>query len=179
MRGKPPPQQSWMRAVLRAAGLYNLAWGLLVVSFPLVPFQWARMAPPRYPELWQCLGMIVGVYGLGYLIAAASPHRYWPLVLVGLLGKVFGLVGFLLAALSGRLPWVAGWTIVSNDLVWSVPFGLILYQVYRDHLEEAGAFPRPEDFPAALSQARDQTGQSLAELSARAPTLVVFLRHLG
>jgi hypothetical protein len=35
------------------------------------------------------------------------------------------------------------------------------------------------DLVTALNNARDQNGTSLAELSQRAPTLVVFLRHFG
>ena len=45
------------------------------------------MEVPRYSFLWQCVGMIVGVYGVGYLAAAAAPLRHWPIVLVGFLGK--------------------------------------------------------------------------------------------
>jgi hypothetical protein len=122
--------------VLVGAGIYNLVWGTFVVLFPLVPFRWAEMEPPNYPELWQCIGMIVGVYGVGYLIAAADPYRHWPIVLVGLLGKLFGPIGFLDAALRGRLPWHAGVTLLTNDLIWWVPFTLILRRVYvRRHTE--------------------------------------------
>ena len=39
---------------------------------------------PRYPQIWQCVGMIVGVYGVGYLVAASDPLRHWPIVLVGM-----------------------------------------------------------------------------------------------
>ncbi len=35
------------------------------------------------------------------------------------------------------------------------------------------------DFKQALNHANDQHGNSLAELSRRAPTLVIFLRHFG
>jgi hypothetical protein len=36
-----------------------------------------------------------------------------------------------------------------------------------------------KDLTEALNAARDQYGTSLAELSQRAPTLVIFLRHFG
>lgn len=116
---------------LIAAGAYNVAWGGLVVFFPLAPFRWAGLPPPNYPEVWQCLGMVVGVYGLGYAIAATDPVRHWPIVLVGLLGKVLGPLGFLLAALDGRLPWAVGLMNLTNDLVWWVPFALILLRAAR------------------------------------------------
>jgi hypothetical protein len=106
-------------------------WGSLVVLAPLAPFRWAGMEPPRYPEIWQCLGMVIGVYGIGYACAARDPARHWPIVLVGLLGKVFGPLGFLYAAVRGVLPWRFGWTIVTNDLIWWVPFALMLRHAYR------------------------------------------------
>ena len=67
------------------------------------------------------------VYGVGYLAAATNPYKHWPIVLVGLLGKVLGPIGFFSAALSGTLPWSWGVTIITNDLIWWAPFGLILY----------------------------------------------------
>jgi hypothetical protein len=70
------------------------------------------------PVIPQCVGMIVGVYGIGYLIAASDPLRHWPIVLVGFLGKIFGPIGFLAAGLRGDLPWSWGVTILSNDLIW-------------------------------------------------------------
>lgn len=58
--------------------------------FPPPPFDLTGIARVNYPEIWQCVGMIVGVivgvYGIGYLVAASDPRRHWPIVLVGLLG---------------------------------------------------------------------------------------------
>jgi hypothetical protein len=116
-----------MSLVLWAAAAYNLAWGAVVVLFPSLLFHWAGMPLPNYLELWQCVGMLVGVYGVGYAIAAINPVRYWPVVLVGLLGKILGPIGFLHAAWHGTLPWRAGWTIVTNDLIWWLPFAAILH----------------------------------------------------
>ena len=93
----------WMKQVLQAAAVYNLAWGATVIAAPLLLFRWAAMEEPRYPQIWQCVGMIVGVYGVGYWIAAYDPYRHWPIVLVGFLGKIFGPIGFLQAATSGDL----------------------------------------------------------------------------
>jgi hypothetical protein len=115
-----------MSLVLWAAAVYNVAWGAVVVLFPAQLFRWAGMQPPNYPELWQCIGMLVGVYGVGYAIAATNPVRHWPIVLVGMLGKILGPIGFLHAAWQGALPWKAGWMIVANDLIWWLPFVALL-----------------------------------------------------
>lgn len=167
-----------MGQVLRAAAVYNVLWGALVVLFPLVPFAWAGMEPPNYPELWQCIGMIVGVYGVGYWIAAGDVVRHWPIVLVGLLGKVFGPIGFLWSAWSGRLPWMAGWTILTNDLIWWLPFVGILGWVYAVH-NSPPTKRRYGSLAEALKGTTTTTGQTLAEISDERPMLIVFLRHAG
>lgn len=117
--------------VLRLAAIYNLAFGAGAVLFPSIWFEAAGLAQPNYPSLWQCIGMIVGVYGVGYWIAARDPRTHWPIVLVGLLGKVFGPIGFLLAASRGELPWRFGVVILTNDLVWWWPFASILLAARR------------------------------------------------
>ena len=126
-----PLTPRWMQHILVVAAIYNIAWGMFVVLWPSAPFQWAGMELPNYLSLWQCIGMIVGVYGIGYAIAASDPIRHWPIVLVGLLGKVFGPIGFLWSAVQGELPWIAGLTILTNDLIWWIPFSLILIAVSR------------------------------------------------
>ena len=131
MTQKPVTAPPWMRVTLRAAAVYNFTWGALAVLAPLWMFRLAGMEAPRYPALWQCIGMMVGTYGIGYAIAARNPVRHWPIVLVGLLGKVLGPIGFLHAARHSELPWVAGWTIVTNDLIWWFPFAIILRHALR------------------------------------------------
>jgi hypothetical protein len=123
----------WAAPVLWAAAVYNLAFMAFAVLFPRAWFELAGMPVPNYPSLWQCIGMIVGVYGIGYAIAARDPLRHWPIVLVGLLGKLFGPIGFLGAVAQGELPWHAGWLILGNDLVWWLPFALLLRAARRHH----------------------------------------------
>ena len=111
---------------LLAAALYNLLWGAWVVLLPSTAFTLLGMEVPDYLFLWQCIGMIVGVYGIGYLIAATDHRRHWPIVLVGFLGKVGGPVGYLWGALSGTTPVEFGILIISNDLIWLWPFARLL-----------------------------------------------------
>jgi hypothetical protein len=170
-----------MRNWLIAAGIYNLLWGAAVIAFPLAIFDFAGMEPPRYPMIWQCVGMIVGVYGVGYLAAATNALKHWPIVLVGFLGKVLGPIGFVAAAGRGDLPWAWGVTILTNDLIWWVPFALMLRAAYRTlggrYPEDsaAGALPLGE----ALARASTHDGRSALEVTREQPTLVLFLRHAG
>ncbi|MBI2688104.1 MAG: redoxin domain-containing protein [Acidobacteria bacterium] len=160
----------WMKRWLLAAGVYNIVWGVVYGLFPNALFDWAGMARPNYPELWQCIAMIVGVYGIAYAAAAADPYRHWPVVLAGFLGKLFGPIGFLNAALAGRLPWRFGIVNIGNDLIWLVPFFLILRGAWRTYLNEPGG-----DAASVLDQHR----RSIDDLSKDKPVLLVFLRHFG
>jgi peroxiredoxin len=161
-----------------AAAMYNIIWGTAVIVFPAALFELTGIEPPRYPQIWQCVGMIVGVYGLGYALAARDPYRHWPMVLVGLVGKVLGPIGFVAAAVRGELPWAWGATIVTNDLIWWLPFGALLYGAARFHSDTGREVPAPT-FPVAIRRFVSQRGSSLYELSSKQPTLVVFLRHSG
>jgi len=170
----------WVRKWLIAAGLYNLVWGASVVAFPLAFFRMLSLDEPVYPQIWQCVGMIVGVYGVGYLVAARDPVRHWPIVLVGFLGKVFGPIGFLSAAARGDLPWAFGVTILTNDLIWYPSFCYALWCAWRTNMnkatEKSTEAPTPRE---AMSDAETSTGRTLFEESERSRLLVVFLRHAG
>lgn len=126
---------AWARRALWAAAAYNVAFGAWAVLWPEHWFELGGMRVPDQLFVWQCVGMIVGVYGVGYALAAPRPLRHWPIVLVGLLGKVLGPIGFADAALRGELPWRAGWLILSNDLIWWLPFGAMLVLARRHHRE--------------------------------------------
>ena len=122
-----------MRWWLLAAGVYNLVWGSVVVVAPDFPFALAGMPPLAQPgrAIWQCLGMVLAAYGLGYIAASRAPLRHWPIVFVGLFGKVMGPIGFVWSAWQGTIAWKFGATILTNDLLWWIPFGLMLLAARR------------------------------------------------
>ncbi len=124
---------AWMKHTLRVAGVYNVAFGLWAAVWPEAFFRFSGMPLPDYPELWQCIGMIVGVYGLGYWIAGGDPYRHWPIVLVGLLGKVLGPIGYVQSLMKGTFTLKAGLVNLTNDVLWWIPFGLILRGAWRHH----------------------------------------------
>ncbi len=75
------------RVVFLVAGLYNLAWGLYSVVDPQWLFRFARMPLQNYPQIFACLGMVVGLYGILYIEVARVPERGWLIAAVGLLEK--------------------------------------------------------------------------------------------
>jgi hypothetical protein len=124
------PTSSWMRHVMRAAGVHNLGYGLLLAFYPSETFSWLGM--PQTPDVMiRCIGMMVGVYALCYWIAGSDPVKYWPLVAVGIVGKTLGPVGFLHGTLNGIFSW-KGWIMIFfNDVIWWLPFWLIVLHAWQ------------------------------------------------
>ena len=174
-------QPSWIQPLLVTAGIYNISWGIAVIAFPGWMFTRMGLEAPLYPAIWQCVGMIVGVYGIGYLVASRDPYRHWPIVLVGLLGKVFGPIGFVYAAvLMKQLPIEFGWVLIPNDLIWWVPFGMILYGAAKHNQLSPEARYEPQlSVHGAIERAVDQYGISVLHRSVQQPVMLVFLRHMG
>ena len=114
-----------------AAALYNLAWGSLNIFFPQLFFRLIDVPAPNYPAVWQVVGMFVLVYAPAYWWAAREPARHRHLILIGLLGKLLGPIGFAWSVASGQLPLAFGWTILTNDLIWWPAFALYLRDAAR------------------------------------------------
>ena len=114
------------RLVFCLAGLYNIAWGSYSVFDPQWLFRYSGMPLGNYPQIFACLGMVVGLYGIIYLEIARVPERGWLLAAVGLTGQVLGPIG--LAGLSWRGQWPISTLVLclTNDLIWWLPFALYL-----------------------------------------------------
>jgi hypothetical protein len=113
------------RIAFALAGCYNLAFGLWAAVWPLAFFRLFDLPFSRYSGIWACLGMVVGVYGFLYWHAAWKLEAAWPIIAVGLLGKVLGPIG-MVASFGDDWPRRLGMICVFNDLIWWLPFGLFL-----------------------------------------------------
>lgn len=131
LKSLPKPFTGNIMKTLKLAAIYNLIWGAWVILFPNAMFEFLGMEKNNYPEIWQCVGMIVGVYGVGYWIAASDPYRHFPIVLVGFLGKILGPIGFAQALLTNRFPLAFGVIIIFNDLIWWPSFFNLLKEKYK------------------------------------------------
>ena len=116
----------YYRWIFGLAASWNLAFGLWAGFAPYAFFEVFHMRPPVYPAIWSCLGMVVGTYGLGYAYAAFRLDRAAPFILIGLVGKTLGPIGWLLTVRSGEWPVRTFTLILFNDLVWWLPFVLFL-----------------------------------------------------
>ncbi|BAO56596.1 hypothetical protein [Nonlabens marinus] len=122
-----------MKLTLQLAAIYNILWGAWVVLFPQMFWELVGMEPLNQPMVWQGMGMVIGVYGLGYWWASYDPMRHWPIVAVGMLGKILGPLGFVFNYAQGKVPFEFIYTLITNDFIWWIPFFLILKKVHVDY----------------------------------------------
>lgn len=169
-----------LRRALAVTGIYDIAVGAIAVAMPSRVLDYLGLSARSEPLLLQGLGLLVGIYGIAFLLASRDPLRHWPVVFAGFLAKGAGAVGAVLAMRHGRLPDRLALLVGAHDLVWLLPFAIILW--YAARAFAAGDMPRsprqlsPRD---AMAHSYANSGVSLLELSRRKPCLVVFLRHAG
>ena len=114
------------RLIFGLAALYNVAFGIWACFWPGSLFGMLETEAPNYPSLWQCLDMIVGLYGILYAYAAIHLDRAKLIIAIGLAGKMLGPIGMFIAFQSGEWPLRAVTLIVFNDLVCWLPFTVFL-----------------------------------------------------
>ena len=129
-------RRKFHRFIFCVAGLYNILWGLYSVADPQWLFRLAGMTQQNYPQIFACLGMVVGLYGIVYLEVARVPERGWLFAAVGLLGKILGPIGLMRLILSGEWPLATAVLCLTNDLIWWLPFTLYLYDAWPFYKRE-------------------------------------------
>lgn len=80
----------------------------------------------NHPQIFACLGMVIGLYGILYLEVARLPERGWLLAAVGLIGKILGPIGLSALIFQGVWPPSTVVLCLTNDLIWWIPFSLYL-----------------------------------------------------
>ena len=116
------------RLIFAAAAAYNIVFGLWASLAPRAFFALFHLQPATYPAIWACLGMVVGIYGVGYAYAAWRLDRAFPFIAIGLAGKVLGPIGWVMSVHSGELPFRTFPLIVFDDLMWWLPFAMFLLE---------------------------------------------------
>src|SRR5688572_28747000 len=127
------------QVVFCADGVYNIAWGLYSVSDPQWLFRFSGLHLYNHPQIFVCLGMVVGLYGILYLEVARVLERGWLLAAVGLLGKVLGPIGLARLIWSGEWPSSTLILCITNDFIWWIPFSIYLHDAWAFFRRDLGA----------------------------------------
>ncbi len=126
-----------MRYVLLVAGAYNVLLGLNMVLLPSRSFAPLGLSEPELLLFVQLVGLMVGVFGVGYLMVARWPLENRGVLLLGLIGKALVAVLGLAYVALGKVPPVYLFVVLFSDVIYLAPFALILRHLQRVAAERA------------------------------------------
>lgn len=129
-------RRNFHRLIFLLAGIYNICWGIFSSIYPNWLFDFAGMPPINYPEIFVCLGMVIGLYGVIYLEVARRLEKGFLLAAVGLAGKVLGPVGLLVLIVKGQWPPASLILCLTNDFIWWIPFSIYLFDSWPGYRQE-------------------------------------------
>jgi len=126
------PRSRLHRTTFSAAGAYNIVWGCYTVLDPQWFFRLTGLPLSNSPQIFACLGMVLGLYGVLYLEVARRPEHGWLVAAVGLTGKILGPLGLAWLIATDVWPYDTVVLVVTNDLIWWAPFGRYLLDAWPD-----------------------------------------------
>jgi hypothetical protein len=115
------------RLLFRAAALYNAVAGMATIIAPQLFFHLSGLSEINHAFVMRGLGLFVGIYGYGFYLVSTDLHRFRHFALLGLIGKSFGVIGWVYYTVAGEIPRAAFWTSFFNDIVW-IPFFLLYFR---------------------------------------------------
>ena len=128
----------WMRNLLRFAGCYNLLVALTLVVLYHEALKTLGLPKPELMLFVQLVGILVGLFGVGYLIVAHNPLENRNLLLIGFLSKALGSVLGLGYVVLHKVPISFLVLLTFSDIAYLPPFVVILQRLYRIAAEELG-----------------------------------------
>ena len=138
------PLRPWMTFVLRFAGGFNLLAGASMICFYHEGYKLLGVPRPEVILPVQVMGVLVGLFGVGYLLVAANPVENRNILLLGFLSKAISSVLALAYVVKGRMPVGFAVVVFFSDVIYLPPFYAIMRRLYRaaSQREEADVSPR-------------------------------------
>lgn len=125
------PLQPWMRYLLRFAGCFNLLAGLAMICLYHEGYKLLGIPKPALVLPVQVMGILVGLFGVGYLLVASSPVENRNLLLLGFWSKALSSLAVMHYVLKGQLPWSFVPVLFFADVIYLPFFYVILRRLNR------------------------------------------------
>lgn len=167
---------SW---VLSVAGLYCIAFAAYAIADPSRAYQLTGCDATGHCVLVQVIGLFYFVFGCSFFLAARDPMRHWRIVLLCTIKIVIVVIAALYAWWQGLLPHSLIVLLVVDDLIWLVPFLMILWAALQTNLGRPPLYQEPLSWQEGASRYQLSTGETLAEAADSQVVVLVFLRHFG
>jgi peroxiredoxin len=134
-------------------------------------------------DVWisKAIGLMEVLFGFAYVIASRKPFKHWLIIFTGFAVKLIVSVGYLYYMYAELIPEQLITMVLANDMVWILPFGVILYQTFEHYqsTRELEAYDMNPRKLKSLGNIYTNQGNSLQDHTDASPTMLVFLRHFG
>jgi hypothetical protein len=64
--------KNWVKAIIITASAYFIIWGFVIMFFPGLLFNSKSIQLPNYLFLWQTLGLVETLMGIGLLLSVRN-----------------------------------------------------------------------------------------------------------
>jgi hypothetical protein len=120
-----------MTFLLRFAGSYNILAGISMICFYHEGYKLLGIPKPELILPVQVMGILVGLFGVGYHLVAQNPIENRNILMLGFLSKALASVAALYYVGVGELPLVFLPVLFLADIIYLPPFYVILQRLYR------------------------------------------------
>jgi len=133
------PLLPWMRYLLRFAGTYNVLAGLCMILFYHEGYKLLGVPKPVLILPVQVMGILVGLFGVGYHLVASDPVPNRHLLTLGFWSKALSSLVALRCVALGQLPWGFVPVLFFSDIIYLPPFYLIMRRLRLVAKKRGGA----------------------------------------
>ena len=127
---KPRPLAKWMNVLLRFVAVFNVLAGLFMLFLYHETYKIIGMDEPKLSFPIQLVGILVGLFGVGYYLVAKNPVENRNMLMLGFWSKFLGSCLATFYVVRGDLPprFVAVYFFA--DIIYLPPFYLIMRRLY-------------------------------------------------
>jgi len=129
--GSNAPLERWMTLLLRFAGTFNLLAGLSMIFFYHEGYKMLGIPKPTVMLPVQVMGILVGLFGVGYHLVASHPIENRNVLLLGYWSKLLSSIAAMAYVFVGKLPWMFGVVVFFSDIIYLPFFYMILRRLSR------------------------------------------------
>ena len=121
----------WMRFLLIFAGFSNLMIGASMCTLYHEGYKLLGISKPELVLPVQVMGILVALFGVGYLLVAQNPLENRHILTLGFLSKAICSGLSLAYVAGGALPLAFLPALFFADIVYLLPFYIIMRRIYR------------------------------------------------
>lgn len=120
------PLRPWMRWLLRFVGTYNILAGISMLVFYHEGYKLLGLKRPELVLPLQLVGVMVGLFGVGYHMVASNPLAHRGVLMLGFWSKALGSTLGVYYVCRGKLPPVFLAVLFFADIMYLPPFLAIM-----------------------------------------------------